>query len=78
MEAHLRMLATLPVRTHTQQAATGARAHKGVVDSHIVEERRRHIRRLLSQGVSERRMCVIVGISRTSIQKHIRAIKRGK
>lgn len=41
-----------------------------------VVERRRIISELIAKGVPERRVASIIGISRTAVQKHKRALKR--
>jgi DNA invertase Pin-like site-specific DNA recombinase len=72
-EAHLRMLATLPVRTHAMVEPT-----EPVIRPGPTLLRRQRIRELLAQGVTKRRIHTIIGVSRTTVQKHLRAIKRGK
>lgn len=72
-EAHLRMLATLPVRTHAM-----AEPSVPVERTGPTLLRRRRIRELLAAGVTKRRIHTILGVSRTAVQKHLRAIKRGK
>lgn len=69
-EAHLRMMSTLPIRTHAQRDP--------IYTPHPTLERRERIRQLMAEGVKYRHIPEILGISRTAVQKHIRAIKRGK
>lgn len=44
----------------------------------ISETRRERIRELVAKGVKKRHIPAILNISRTAVQKHLRAIKRGK
>ena len=83
---HLQLLERLPVRTHHWRPPVelddryfGVR-HKfvGTPPAAITELRRRKIRALLAAGVPKRHIPARLGISRTSVQKHIRAIKAGK
>jgi hypothetical protein len=72
-EAHQRLLALLPVRTHEHKYIAPAREERD--DD---ETRRERIRELVAKGVKKRHIPAILGISRTAVQKHLRAIKRGK
>lgn len=76
-EAHLRMLSTLPVRTHEQRPEQRENP-TGRPPVKTTEVRRHRIRELIAAGVKKRHMGDIIGISRTAIQKHLRAIKRGR
>lgn len=71
-EAHLRMLATLPVRTHER------RVRHEPTPLRNLQNRRERVRELLETGTPRRRFHLILKCSRTAIQKHLRAIKRGK
>jgi DNA-binding NarL/FixJ family response regulator len=71
-EAHLRMLTTLPVRTHEWSKP---HAPASEIDA---PNRRQKIRQLIAEGVKKRHIHTLIGVSRTAVQKHLRAIKRGK
>lgn len=74
MEAHLRMMSTLPVRTHEQRIDHYHGATRG--ERH--ETRRDLIRQLVAKGIPKRRLPEILGISWTAVKHHLQAIKRGK
>jgi DNA-binding NarL/FixJ family response regulator len=76
-EAHLRMLATLPVRTH-ERAEPVKRMDTSPKPLVRFRARRLRIRQLLAQGVSKERIRILLGISRSTMFRHQRAIKRGK
>jgi DNA invertase Pin-like site-specific DNA recombinase len=76
--AHLQLLehGALPVRRHEWQPPPEPDHGGGRHEPGAGQQRREQIRRLLAQGVKKRHIPAIVGISRTAVQKHLRAIKR--
>ena len=76
-EAHLRMMSTLPIRTHEQRPFVDTR-EAGRPNPEATAARREYIRKLVSQHASVNRMSELVGINKSSVRKHIKAIKRGK
>lgn len=69
MEAHARMMATLPVRTHECEP-DGREKAAGTL--------RQRIRDLIAQGVRPYRIPQILGRHRNTVRIHVKAIKRGK
>lgn len=76
-EAHQRLLALLPVRTH-EQRHTRITHGLGCAEEKPAPSRRERIRELIANGVKKRHLASLLGISRTAVQKHLRAIKLGK
>jgi len=68
-------MAQLPMRTHTWQLPPPAR-QTGRPIGNKPQHRRQQIRKLLAAGVARRAMAALVGISRTAVQRHLRAIRR--
>lgn len=73
--AHERMRQQCQVRTIEQRPPPPSRKTGRPVGTKP-QHRREQIRRLLAAGVKKRHMAVRVGISRTAIQRHLRAIRR--
>jgi len=72
---HFQLSTALPVRTHYHRPPPPER-QTGRPIGNKPHHRRQKIRELLAQGVKRRHMAAIVGISRTAVQRHLRAIKR--
>jgi DNA invertase Pin-like site-specific DNA recombinase len=77
-EAHLRLLASLPVRTHERRDPPPNPNIYSTNPREKAHDRRRRIRILLAQGVDKPRIRILLGISRATLFRHQRAIKRGK
>ena len=78
-DTHLRLMAELPVRTYTKDAPapaidTLAPRRGGRPSTSLTARRRARIIAMRKEGVSERDMAVRLGISRTAVQKHLRAM----
>ena len=73
----MRMLATLPIRTHEQRPFFDTR-EAGRPNPEATATRRAYIRKLISQHASINRISELVGINKSSVRKHLKAIKRGK
>lgn len=79
--AHLEILEhrALPVRTHewrppANDPASGPDEAELAARRDLTAQRRAQIRDLLAAGKSERAIAKLVGISRTSVQRHRRAL----
>jgi DNA-binding NarL/FixJ family response regulator len=80
---HLQLLERLPVRHHEWRPPADAldryfgvqQKFAGTPPAAITANRRARIRALLAAGVKKRQIPARIGISRTAVQKHIRAIE---
>lgn len=70
---HLQLLQRLPVRRHEWQPPPEG-PYDGRQPKQITEYRRAQIRKMLADGVPKRHMGPRLEISRTAVQKHLRAI----
>lgn len=74
LAAAFRLRTQLPVTTNTREYEDPDPG--GRIPQRFTEFRRDRIRRMLAEGMTTAEMAVVIGVTPTSIRRHVRAIEK--